>query len=141
LQELRWDDLHLNDSPAWGTLRPEINKTRVAERFPIREEVAAELRNVKGKTGRVFKEVPTADDLRADWLKAGVAFSDASGNRRLDLHSFRRTAIELLRQQGVPLREAREILHHKDERTTARYYGERPDPVTIAAVEKLPDLS
>lgn len=141
LEALTWGDLHLNDAKPWIQIRGETSKSRRAERSPLRMSLAEALRKVCGKSDElVFPNPPTIDDLRNDLAAAGIPFDDGKGGRRLDLHAFRRTAIKLMKQAGVPLEEAAAILHHKDIRTTRKYYDDAIDPVSVDAVERMPEL-
>jgi integrase len=142
---LRWEDLHLDDERPWGEVGAWHNKTRVVDKFAIRLDLAQLLRRLKSNadaTDRVFGELLTVDDLRADLDRAGVAFSDKAGNRRLDFHSFRRTFIKLAKAAGVPLEDAQRALHHRCIATTRKWYDDDQveQPLTDA-VERLPDLT
>lgn len=137
---LRWGDLRLDDSPPWGRV-PGPGKS-AGDKFVIRADVALKLLRRKGaKDEKVFEYVPTVEDLKADLEAAGVAFDDGKGNRRLDRHAFRRTAIRLLKSSGVSLDQASLVLLHKTVETTRKYYDEDTiDPIHTDAVERIPTI-
>lgn len=141
IKQLVWGDLHLDAAQPWIAIRGETSKSREFERSPVRREIADDLKDMRGKakdSELVFEHVPTAEEIEEDLIGAGLSFKDTNGNRRLDLHAFRKTAIKWMKDAGVPLEQAALILHHKDIRTTRKYYNEEPDPVTINAVDKMP---
>lgn len=146
LEHLTWDHLRLDDPAPWVDLSPEISKSRRREKSAIEETVAADLRKLREtlrpeSTDRVFPRVPTVDQLRADLVKAGVPFSDASGLRRLDLHAFRKTLVMMMKRSNVPLEQARRQLHHKDIRTTQKSYDDdQVDAPLSEAIGQLPKL-
>ena len=144
LAQLRWSDLHLSDPNPWVEIRGETSKSRRREKSALRKFVAASLLATKGDAKAhdpLFVRMPTIDDLRADLRAANVAFDDGKGNRRLDLHAFRKTLIRLMKRSGVSLEEASRALHHKSLATTKKYYDEDEiDPPMSDAVERLPEI-
>lgn len=146
VEQLTWDMLKLDANPPYGETPAEINKSGRDERFPVRFDVAAELRKEKksrkAKAGDlVFPDCPTIDDLRADLSAAGVAFDDGHGQRRLDLHAMRKTLIRWCKMSGVSIDAASLLLQHKHTSTTQRHYDDDAvDPVMSDVLERLPAI-
>lgn len=142
IRGLTWGMLHLDDEKPWGKTPATLNKSRRDEKFPIRHDVAAMLRKERGRAGEmVFSPLPTLDDLKNDLVKAGVAFDDGKGNRRLDYHSLRKTLVRLCKLSGVSLDAASLLLHHKSVGTTRRHYDDDAvDPLLGDALERLPAI-
>jgi integrase len=144
LKALLWGDSHEADSDPWMAIRGEIVKGGRFLRLPLRRDIAEMLKEWRAELNpsngdNIFPRVPDMDEWRSILEKAGVPF-DYGGRRRWDLHAMRKTAIAWMQAAGVPLAEAMIMLGHKDQRTTAKYYAEAPDPRTIKAVEKMPGL-
>lgn len=147
LKEILWSDFLLDGKNPTFTLRPEISKSGHAARLAVPSWVVKSLKKQRGDAAaadRVFAALPTIDELKKDLEAAGVAFNDGTGgrgNRRLDLHAFRKTAIRLLKQAGVSLDEAHVFLQHKTRQTTERYYDDdRVAPEISRAAEKMPKI-
>lgn len=144
-EQLTWGDVHESAAKPWVAIRAETIKDRKYIPLPLRADVAEMMRawrhGIKPKASdRVFSHVPTAREIETDLKSAGVAFKDEKGERRLDLHAFRKTAVLWMKTAGVSLEDAAAILQHKDIRTTKRYYDEEPDPMALDVVEKMPAM-
>lgn len=135
---LRWKHLDLDATPALVNLPPELNKTRTPLILPLRADVAAELRKVRGQAGeRVFPAV-TMDEWRADLVAAEVEY-DRGG--KLDMHALRMTAVGLMADAGVGFEEAHRILGHLNRGTTEKwYYRGKPRASLVAATEAMPKI-
>jgi integrase len=142
IRSLRWRDLHLDATPAWGEVDAWHNKGRRRIKFAIRADLVALLRSSAGRpAAAVFPDVLTAADLRDDLARAGVAFSDDDGNRRLDFHAFRRSFIKLGKSAGMTVEDLRHALHHRDVATTRKHYDDDEiDVPMVMAAESLPGL-
>lgn len=141
LEHLVWGDVHEQDPQPYVMVRGETNKNRKNVRVPLRREIAGMLsqhrNNDKPKpTDRVFV-VPTIDEMKADYAKAGIQFELAKNKGRLDLHAFRKTVLKWMELAGVSLREASQTIGHRQQSTTEKHYRERID-ATAAPVERLP---
>lgn len=137
---LTWQDIDLGLLPC-VMLPARLNKAGKDERIPLRADVAATLRALKRDakpSDRVFPEVPTIHDLRDDLEKAGIDYG--TGDRmRIDLHSFRKTAVGMLKGAGVGIDEAHKLLGHGDRATTERYYTDDPTTARLReAIESVP---
>lgn len=144
IEAIEWRDLQLADDPATLTLRAELNKTGREVKLAIRRDLAAELvehRGTRTDDDLIFQKVPTIDELREDLKSAKIPFDDGKGQRRLDLHSFRKTVIRILKRAGVSIDEAHVFLQHRDPRTTQRHYDDDSvAPETSRAAEKMPAM-
>jgi integrase len=145
IKGLVWDDLRLDLERPVVQVRAEIDKNRKGQQLPLRLDVAQSLRLARGKArggDKVFPAVPTMDDLRSDLVAAGVPFSDAKGNRRLDRHAFRRTLISFMKSAGVSMDVAHQALGHRDKRTTEKWYDDSLANAPISnAMESLPGIT
>lgn len=143
LERITWADVHLDAAQPWLNIRAENVKSRKVEKSALPPQVVTLLRAMEGKPHeKVFPDAPWIDEIRSDLEAAGVSFSDARGRRRLDLHAFRRTAIRWMKANGVSLEHASLALHHKDIKTTKRYYDEDElEPKMVDAVSKMPDVT
>lgn len=141
LSNLTWGDMHLDTSPAWISIPGLHNKSRRIEKSAIHDDLLAALKERRKAASKpVFESIPSVDEIRADWENAGITF-DIKGRQRLDLHSFRKTAIKLLKASGVSLDQASKILHHKHESTTKKYYDEdEVNPPIVEAVKKIESI-
>lgn len=145
VEHLEWGMMHLDATPPFILLPKEHNKSRKVEKSLLRYDVAQEFRNAKKKAkakadDRVFDPFPTIDDWREDLKAAGIPF-DVHGQHRFDRHALRRTLVWLCEASGVSEGMASKVLHHKDVRTTKRYYGiNRADSLVADALEKLPPI-
>lgn len=145
IERLTWEMIHLDATPPYIEIPASLNKSRKLEKSLLRYDVAQELRNAKRKhrakaDERVFNPFPTIDDWRDDLKAAGVAF-DHRGQHRFDRHALRRTLVRLCEIGNVGEGMATLVLHHKDSRTTKKYYGiNRADALVADALEKLPTV-
>lgn len=76
---------------------------------------------------KVFPSIPTHRTLERDMARAGVA----SGVGQW--HRFRKTAVTLRAEAGVPMWDLTRIARHVDPRTTLRYVTPRDDALRRAA--------
>lgn len=145
LAGLCYRDLDLVSDRPTLTLPAKLNKGKRDHKLALRVDVVARLLKRKGDAGpddRVFEVIPRVRELQDDLAAAGLKFDDGKGSRRFDLHAFRRTAIRLLKQNGVSLDEAHVFLGHRDRRTTERYYDDdQVDAGIMAAAEKMPAMA
>ncbi len=144
MESIVWRDFILSGDRASFTLRAGLNKNKHEIKLAVRQDLAQALLLHRGSAeddDRVFAAIPSTDELRDDLKAAGVSFSDAKGNRRLDLHAFRKTVIRLLKKSGVSLDEAHVFLQHRDRRTTEKYYDDDlVAPEISHAAEKMPAI-
>jgi len=144
MEGIEWRDLALDGERPTLTLRAELSKTGRAAKLPIRRDLAEVLAAYRGDADdddRVFRDVPRIRVMQKDLEAAGIPFADERGQRRLDLHAFRKTVIRLLKQAGVPLDEAHVFLQHRDRRTTERYYDDDlVAPEISTAAERMPSF-
>jgi len=159
LAQLCWRDLDLDAPQAWCTVRAAVAKNRRCETIPVREDLAAALREWWDDCGRpagdlrVFR-VPKelVRILQRDLLAAGIARrvkdengrwridTRDAGGRTIDVHSMRHTTATYLAKAGVAPRTAQSIMRHSDIRLTLGTYT---DPTLLnpaAALEALPRL-
>src|SRR4051812_42836989 len=98
--------LHLDATPPYGITPAELNKSRPDEKFPVRFDLAQQLRKARSTSKAklddlVFPDFPSIDDLREDLERAGVPFDHGRNNRRLDLHAFRKTVVRWCKSAGI----------------------------------------
>jgi len=157
----RWNELR---SARWGeldlaqrllVLRPEVTKSKRQRTIPLRTDLAAELRLLKGLHERVLRRLPTAAEhiflspdgkpwsqstnnvsriLRRVLAAAGVPRVDVQG-RTVDVHALRHSCASRLARASVPLVHVQRLLGHADIRTTASVYVHTEVEDLRAAVE------
>ena len=81
-----------------------------------------------------------AEMVRADLAAAGVPFVVEwhDGPRRADFHALRHTFGRMLKDAGVPLDVAMQLMRHSDPKLTAATYGRAPLTDLATAVNRLP---
>jgi len=146
LATLTWNDLSLDDGPAWLTLRPENEKSRKGESVAIRADLAEELRQWRieksaSLPGAAVFMVPKqlVRILDRDLVLAGISKVDDQG-LVIDVHAFRHTTATYMAKAGVAARTAQAHMRHSDVRLTLGAYT---DPRLLdhgEALEALPQL-
>lgn len=142
LEAIRWDDMHLSGDAPEVTVQAISNKIRRVQHFPLRKDVAAMMADARdGAKGKdiVFR-VPTIEEHREYLAAAKIEFDDGHGQRRLDIHAFRKTLHTWMEDAGVDVREASKALGHLHLSTTMKSYREKRVGRAEAGVEKLPSL-
>ncbi len=145
MRQLQWGDLRIGQDAKtpYIALRASTTKARRADRLPLREDLAADLRAAMPAdaqpTDHVFASMPKMDTFKRDLAKAGIAHIDSSG-RVVDLHSLRYTCGTMLAKAGVAPRVAMEIMRHTDMRLTMNLYTDPSILNTSAAVDSMPRL-
>ena len=127
LYNLQWAEVDL-DSPMPGfCLSDEKDKEDEERRLPMRNDLAALLRSLRGDgkdaSERVFSGILPKwglGFLRKDMEKAGIAEEDALG-RRLDFHGLRHTATTWAASTGASGRLLGAFSGHASESQLARY--------------------
>lgn len=141
---LRWCDAHLDESPAYLSLRVETAKGKREYAQPLRPELAAELQATRPAgakpTDPVFAAVPDMDAFRADLAAAGIPYLDDQ-SRQADFHSLRKTFNMLLAAAKTPPRTAMELMRHTDIKLTMGAYTDPRLLDGFGAVASLPDLA
>jgi len=135
---LHWSDLDLGEKPA-VLFRSETTKDKDSRPVPLKPELAALLREAKGKdsAGVVFSPFPSDDALHADLRRAGIERKDATG-RVLHFHAFRKTFQTWGAVAGIGQRSAQEMLGHSDPSLTAGVYTDVAALQLHSEVAKLP---
>jgi integrase len=142
---LTWSMMHLDATPPFIQTPAEINKSRKAEKYAVRYDIAQELRSLKKTTKAagqdpVFPDAPALRDFKADLKAAGVDFS-RGGNQRLDFHALRCSLVSLAKNAGLTEFQVMDLLGHRDIRTTMKWYHKASITADkSAAIEKLPEL-
>jgi integrase len=136
LASLTWPDLDLDR----GVGRVWNSKVGRFDEFNLLPDLAGELRDarpmfVPGASPRVFASVPTAKTVRRDLERAGIARIDLDG-RVIDFHALRGTLGTRLAKAGIAPQVAKEVMRHKDYRTTAKHYSHLTLLDQRAALEK-----
>ena len=143
LQLLQWGDVILDDAQPRLALRAQTTKSRRADTIPIPPELAEALRENRPadwrSTNRVFSSIPKSSTVRRDFEQAGIPY-EVDG-RKLDLHALRTTFGTLLATSKVDIREAMELMRHRDIRLTTRVYTDLRLIDTHGAAAKLPRIS
>lgn len=138
--DLKWADVRLNAPMPFLALRAAATKARRADELPVRADLAAMLKDLRGEAGddeRVFPDTPTMDQHRTWLTEAGIDWKDSDG-RRADFHALRHTYGTLLSKAGVMPREAMALMRHTDMKQTMRTYTDARVFNLSGAVEKLP---
>lgn len=140
VEDLIWGDIRLNAPLPFIKLRAKATKARRSDVLPLRADMAAELKGLRGEAtdqDKVFAAVPTIEEHREYLTAAGIEFTDNDG-RRADIHSLRHTYGTLLSKSGATPREAMELMRHTDMRLTMKVYTDPRIFNLSSAVEKLP---
>jgi integrase len=127
-------------APTWH-LRPQIDKSRRRNVVPMLPEAAELLAPIWLKlppTGRLFRRIPRTQTLNNDIKRAKIAKLDAEG-RTVDFHSLRYYfCTEMARR--LPLAKVRELMRHRDIRTTMNLYADLGLQDLAQDVQQLPRL-
>ncbi len=144
LKGLRWSDVDL-DSPSPNLLvRASISKTPRTTCLPLRAELAKALRAYRPANWTpempVFPSVPRACVMHLDLAEAGIPKLDREG-RRVDMHALRHTYCTYLAACGVTPQATKELMRHRDLKTTMSVYT-HPELLPLAqGVALLPSFS
>jgi integrase len=140
VEDLLWGDIRLNSPTPFIKLRAKATKARRSDVLPLRADMAAELRTLRGEAtdgDKVFAAVPTIEEHREYLTAAGIDWTDSEG-RRADIHALRHTYGTLLSKSGATPRETMELMRHTDMRLTMKVYTDPRIFNLTSAVEKLP---
>jgi integrase len=135
------ESFRLDDDPPTVTVEGKGTKNRRTAVLPLRQDLAAELREwLRGKPagkpvfpvkGRKRKAM-----LRADLKAAGI--EPVVDGRVIDLHALRVSFITHLALGGVPLAVAQKLARHSDPRLTSNVYTSLSLAELHRAVQALP---
>lgn len=149
IESLRWRNLDLSETDPHVTVESANNKNRKPQRFALRSDVAKMMADAKAALAiggtkdidnkLVFPTVPTIEAHKEYLTLADVKF-DEDGQRRLDIHAFRKTLHTWMENAGVDVREASKALGHLHLSTTMKNYREKRHARREASVELLPAL-
>jgi integrase len=141
LGSLTPESFRLDADPPTVTAEGKWTKNRKTETLPLRQDLAAELREwlrgkpagkplfpVKGRKRRAM--------LRADLKAAGI--EPVVDGKVIDLHALRTTFITHLSLGGVPLAVAQKLARHSDPRLTSNVYTSLSLADLQKAVQALP---
>jgi integrase len=126
IRSQRWRDVDLRAR----TLTVTHDKARRRDTVPLCDEAVEILRWWRERSvgeDLVFPAMPTHRTLERDMARAGV--SSGVGQ----WHRFRKTAVTLRAEAGVPMWDLTRIARHVDPRTTLRYVTPRDDALRRAA--------
>ncbi len=84
----------------------------------------------------VFAKLPRIKRYRQDLELAGIPYVDDRG-KVFDFHALRNTFCTLLQANGVPLREAMELMRHSDAKLTTKIYTDAGHLPLRASVLKI----
>lgn len=121
-----WSDLDL----VGRTMTVTRDKSRRNDTVPLCEEAVDVLQWWRRRgtgLGLVFPSMPTHRTLERDMARCGIV--SAVGQ----WHRFRKTAITLRAEAGVPIWDLTRIARHTDPKTTLRYVTARDDAMVRAA--------
>ena len=143
---LCWGDVYLDDGfvivPAGQT------KNGKQAELPLIAPVVDALREIRpdgfSETDKVFSGEPTLKTWKRDLVRAGIigpkpdfaGYVDGRG-RRLDRKCLRMSFCTWLKNAGVDLRDAQDLMRHSDPKLTARTYTDIRLADRRVAVEKL----
>ncbi len=141
LGSLTTASFQLDADPPTVTAEGVWTKNRKTATLPLRQDVAAELREwlQRKPTGRPLFPVKGRKRkamLRADLKAAGI--EPVVDGRAIDLHALRVSFITHLALGGVPLTVAQKLARHSDPRLTANVYTSLGLADLQKAVEALP---
>jgi len=143
LEQLQWRDLGLRAIKPYIQLRAEATKARRADRLPLQDTLAEDLRAIRGDakdTGRVFDHVPPIGEWKSDLHAAGIPYKDEQG-RQVDFHAgTRKTLCTRMNRAGVPLAVAMRLMRHTDARLTLVDYIDDEQVGVADAMAKLPEI-
>lgn len=126
LEDLQWGDLGLNAIKPYAQLRAQATKARRADRVPIPQTLAADLRKLKPTGAKdnasVFDAVPCIDTWRDDLAKANIPYKDGMG-RQADFHGgTRKTMCTRLNASGAPSVKVMRLMRVTDQRLVTDTY-------------------
>ena len=144
LRQLVWGDLDLDGPAPVVTLRAATTKNRRSQSLPLTDELACELRSLRGTScsgrARVFRRlVPRRETVKKDLERAGISILDDCG-RKVDFHALRMTFCTMLAEEGVGERVRQELMRHRDARLTNQTYTDPARLQLAEAVRLLPPL-
>jgi integrase/recombinase XerC len=141
LGSLTPESFRLDADPPTVTVEGQWTKNRKTATLPLRQDVAAELRDwlrdkpagrpifpVKGRKRKAM--------LRADLKAAGIAA--VADGKVIDVHALRVSFVTQLATSGVPLAVAQKLARHSDPRLTSNVYTSLGLAELHKAVESLP---
>ncbi len=143
VRQLTWGDVKLNAPLPCIQLRAETTKAKRADVLPLRQDLAALLREARSEAGdgeRVCRTLPSMDSHKRYLKRAGIPFLDEQ-DRRADFHALRHTYGTMLAKAGVAPRVAMSLMRHTDLNLTMNVYTDPRVFDLAGAVEKLPALA
>ncbi len=145
LRSLTPDCFDLESTPPTITVEAAYSKHRRADVQAIPQALAADLGHFlanRDPEAPVFKpnSDKTADMLREDLKRAGIAPVDDAGNR-VDFHALRHSFITHGAMSGLPVKVVQDLARHSDVSLTMNVYSHTVVADRAKAVEALPDLT
>lgn len=140
---LLWCHVHLDVANPHVELPGSITKSGRPESIPLVPDAAHALSLHRAKASdrdRVFAQVPSMEEFRADLAAAKIEEEDARG-RKVVLHSLRHSLATMLAQSQVPPALAMKIMRHRDIRLTLEVYTDEGLLPVAAAMAALPSLT
>jgi len=127
LEQLQWRDVELETETPCIHARATTTKNGKKASLPL-HPIAADALRIEKKTKPhtngtipVFHKMPRIKRYRQDLELAGIPYVDDRG-KVFDFHALRNTFCTLLQSNGVPLREAMELMRHSDAKLTTKIY-------------------
>jgi integrase len=142
LEQLQWRDVQLDEAAPCIHARATTTKNGKKASLPLHPIAAEALRVEKeakphtSGTTPVFHKLPRIKKYRCDLELAGIPYVDDRG-RVFDFHALRNTFCTLLQANGVPLREAMELMRHSDQKLTTKIYTDAGHLPLRASVLKI----
>ncbi len=112
VEKLTWEDIEHNKEAVF--IRFKHQKTKNQQTLPITQE-AFELLDKENTTGLVFKDFKRRDRVLKQWAK------DAGIIKNISWHKFRHTNATMLLNSGASIFTVKELLGHKNIKTTMNY--------------------
>jgi integrase len=137
---LRWEDVDLDAKRLHVVHRREARtKTKVSRSVFLRQETADVLRQLRGQHDGeyVFDKPATFYLMVGKWFDALVR---ESGVDRCTLHDLRKTCNTLMKENGVSVEAAMQVLGHATMQVNLRHYTGTLTKQQEAAVNSLPSI-
>ena len=144
LNEIRWLDFLLDESPPRVRVPASISKNRKEALLPLHPELAAALRRLRpikfDPMAKPFHHrVPRIETVKKDMARAGIPLMDEQG-RRVDFHTLRKTFGTTMLASGVHPIVVKELMRHSDLKLTTNLYNDASQLPLAAGVATLPGL-
>ena len=142
INQLTWNDVHLNEAQPFVLARACITKNKKDERIFLVPEIVEKLEPISKEASNsdtpVFMDgVPKIKAMKRDLIKAEIPYCDEKG-RYADFHALRHTCATFMLKHGVPAAYAKKHMRHSDLKLTTNCYNDDAQLDVYESLSKLP---